>query len=72
MYEYTSIYYTAPTQVKYYDPDFNSFLIGIGIGDKLITNEGDYVDIEYIISKAKENNIFWDDAIVELSWKNLK
>ena len=67
-----SLFYDAPTQVKYFDSDFNAFMIGIAIGSQLITNDGDCVDIDFILDMAAKRGIQQDDAIVELSWKNLE
>lgn len=70
-YPYTPLYYSNPTRLKYYDADFNCWLIGIGIADKIITFDGQYVDTAYIISRAEANHIYWDNAIIECSWENL-
>ena len=72
MYEYTKLYYGTPCQVKYYDSAEDSMCGGIAYQDFIICgSSGDIKRIEQVIQEAKQEGIFWDDAIIELDWIDL-
>ena len=71
-YEYTPLYYGTPCQVRYFDVDEQQFRGGIAYQDFIICGHfGSLVKIEDVIKSAAENNIHWDDAVVELEWVNI-
>lgn len=70
-YEYTELYYSTPVQVKYYNRTYQRYQGGIAYRDEIITSEGDLISIDSIIQYASLDNITPDDAVVELSWKDL-
>ncbi len=70
-YEYTELYYSTPVQVKYYNRSLGRYQGGIALNDNIITSEGDLVSIDSIIQYASLDGVQPDDAVVELSWKDL-
>lgn len=69
-YEYTPLYYPTPTQVKYYNG--SCFCEdGIALHNVIFSmKDGSTFKIDEIIKMAEKNDIHFDDAIVELEWKD--
>lgn len=74
-YAYTPLYYDNPIQVAYFDGlegKYPAYKGGIAYQDVIIKGEsGERVSIQTIINYASENDVHWDNAIIELDWVNL-
>jgi hypothetical protein len=71
-YEYTPLYYGTPCQVKYWDPDDEEYIGGIAIHDYLICGCcGSISKISDIIAAGVKAGKYWDDVIIELSWRDI-
>lgn len=67
-----NIWYTHPIQVKYFNPDETLFRSGIVYHSDLICCHcGQHYNVNDILAKAEVFNISEDEAVIELSWKNL-
>lgn len=66
--EYTPLYYATPCQVRWYKPEDNKWHSGIAYKDELILDDGRVDKLDNIVHQAETCGIYWDDAIVELSW----
>ena len=70
MYSYTPLYYSTPIQVRYWED--GKYHGGICYNDILIKGDtGEVAAIQTIIDNAQKENIFWDDAIIELDWNSI-
>lgn len=68
-YKYTPLYYTDPTQVRFYDANDGIWRGGIAYNDFIICGCcGAKLWIEDIISDAKKFGMHFDDAIIEMEW----
>ena len=71
-YEYTSLYYETPVQVKFYTTD-NEIRGGIAYHDFIICGCcGLIFPIQEIVDDAKKDGIHFDDAIVEMEWVDIE
>ena len=71
MHDYTPLYYSGPTQVRFYDG--MDFVGGIAYHDYIICGCcGGIFSIQDVIEMAKANGIHFDDAIVELEWTSIE
>ena len=71
MYDYTPLFYSGPTQVRFYDG--LDFVGGIAYHDYIICGCcGGIFQVQDVIDMAKANGIHFDDAIVELGWTNIE
>ena len=73
LYPYTPLYYTAPTQVRYWSVVRGRYVGGIAYHDFIIDGvSGEIMLIEGIISAAQAvDNISFEEAIVELDWRDI-
>ena len=66
------LYYSGPTQVRFYDAQRGEYVGGIANHDYVISGiDGWIIGIGDIIRLSKQEGINEEDAIIELSWKNL-
>lgn len=70
MYSYTPLYYSAPTQVRYWEEE--RYHGGIGYHDIIIKGgTGEVIAIQTIIDNAQKESVNWDEAIIELDWNDI-
>ena len=69
-YSYTSLYYSTPCLVRYFDIKTKSYQEGICIHDQLITYDGRIFPTDEIIRWAAQY-AFWDNAVIEQTWIDL-
>lgn len=70
LYPYTPLYYTAPTQVRYWNVVRGRYVGGIAYHDFVIDGvSGEVMLIEGIISAAQAvDKIDFENALIELAW----
>lgn len=65
------MFFTTPTQVKFYDSTNKKYLGGIAYKNKIICGCcGSAFEVSYIIKKAEEDGI--KDPIIELPWIDIQ
>ena len=71
-YVYTPLWYSGLVQVRYYCANERKYKAGIAFEDKVIdAATGETYKIDNLIKAADDDGVFWDDAIIELSWNDL-
>ena len=71
-YVYTPLWYSGLVQVKYYCANERKYKAGIACNDRVIdAATGETYKIDNLIKAAADDGVFWDDAIIELSWNDL-
>lgn len=71
-YEYTPLYYSGLTQVKYYDAITDTIRGALCYEDRLVDAQAGWEEpIDYVIKMARKKGIEPDNVIVELDWHDL-
>lgn len=71
-YEFTPLYYGTPCQVRFYDATDKMYRGGIALYDYIICGCcGAVMLINDVVNDAIDDDIDWDDAVVELEWVDI-
>lgn len=68
---YTPLYYPEPMQVKWWSAKDGHYHGGIVYKHDLITYDGEVRLIDDIMQEGINEDVYWDNIIIELSWINL-